>query len=206
MGFVSSVPIKEFPQNLESASFYLLYYNKWGAAFYIEDSQAPGTMEVFPMSRPIGIGNQDFKKIRENNYFYVDKTAFLREWWESGDEVTLIARPRRFGKTLVMSMVEAFFSVEYANRGDLFEGLSIWEEETYRKLQGTYPVISLSFRHGCGACADPPPSTNSPPTAAPRCHSSSSALRAVGPDPTPSCSSHNSPDRRWRSCRCLRGL
>ena len=44
-----------------------------------------------------------------------------------------------------MSMVEQFFSIEYANRGDLFEGLSIWEEEKYRTLQGTYPVISLSF-------------------------------------------------------------
>ena len=75
----------------------------------------------------------------------MDKTAFIREWWESGDDVTLITRPRRFGKTLNMSMLEEFFSVDYAGRGDLFEGLSIWEEEKYRELQGTYPVISLSF-------------------------------------------------------------
>ncbi len=61
------------------------------------------------------------------------------------DEVTLITRPRRFGKTLNMSMTEQFFSVDYAGRGDLFEGLSIWEDEKYRKLQGTYPVIFLSF-------------------------------------------------------------
>ena len=59
--------------------------------------------------------------------------------------MTLITRPRRFGKTLNMSMVEQFFSVEYAGRNDLFEGLNIWKEEEYRKLQGTYPVISLSF-------------------------------------------------------------
>lgn len=97
------------------------------------------------MARTVGIGIQDFEKIRKNNYFYVDKTDFIREWWESGDDVTLITRPRRFGKTLNMSMVEQFFSVNYANRSDLFEGLSIWESAKYRELQGTYPVISLSF-------------------------------------------------------------
>ena len=97
------------------------------------------------MAQKIGIGWQDFEEIRKRDLFYVDKTAFIREWWESGDGVTLIARPRRFGKTLNMSMLEKFFSVRYARRGDLFEGLRIWEEEKYRKLQGTYPVISLSF-------------------------------------------------------------
>lgn len=97
------------------------------------------------MARTIGIGVQSFEKIRERNYFYIDKTDFIREWWESGDDVTLINRPRRFGKTLNMSMVEMFFSVNYADRGDLFEGLSIWEKEEYRNIQGTYPVISLSF-------------------------------------------------------------
>jgi hypothetical protein len=75
----------------------------------------------------------------------VDKTNFIKEWWESGDSVTLIARPRRFGKTLNMSMLDCFFSNRYENRGDLFEGLSIWEDEKYRELQGTYPVINLSF-------------------------------------------------------------
>ena len=99
------------------------------------------------MTRTVGIGIQSFDKIRENNYFYIDKTSFIKEWWESGDDVTLITRPRRFGKTLNMSMAEDFFSIDYANRGDLFEGLSIWEEEKYRKLQGTYPVISLSFAY-----------------------------------------------------------
>ena len=97
------------------------------------------------MARTIGIGVQSFEKIRERNYFYIDKTDFIREWWESGDDVTLINRPRRFGKTLNMSMVEMFFSVDYADRGDLFEGLSIWAKEEYRNIQGTYPVISLSF-------------------------------------------------------------
>ena len=97
------------------------------------------------MANNVGIGIQDFLELRENHKFYIDKTSFIKEWWESGDSVTLITRPRRFGKTLNMSMVEEFFSVNYAGRGDLFEGLSIWEEEKYQKLQGTYPVISLSF-------------------------------------------------------------
>lgn len=99
------------------------------------------------MARTVGIGIQDFGKIIENHCFYVDKTDFIREWWDSNDDVTLITRPRRFGKTLNMSMVEQFFSVDYAGRKDLFEGLSIWENETYREIQGTYPVISLSFAH-----------------------------------------------------------
>ena len=97
------------------------------------------------MKKKVGIGIQDFAKIRVKNCFYIDKTSFMKEWWESDDDVTLITRPRRFGKTLNMSMVETFFSVKYANRGELFEGLSIWEEEEYRRIQGTYPVISLSF-------------------------------------------------------------
>lgn len=97
------------------------------------------------MAAKVGIGIQSFEKIRENGYFYVDKTDFIREWWESGDDATLITRPRRFGKTLSMSMVETFFSVRYAGRGDLFRELAVWRTEKYRKLQGTYPVISLSF-------------------------------------------------------------
>ncbi len=97
------------------------------------------------MARTISIGCQDFETIRKGNYFYIDKTHFLKEWWEEGDIVTLITRPRRFGKTLNMSMTEEFFSIKYAGRGELFQGLSIWKEEKYQKLQGTYPVISLSF-------------------------------------------------------------
>ncbi|MDY5846453.1 MAG: AAA family ATPase [Bariatricus sp.] len=97
------------------------------------------------MARTVGIGIQDFEKVITNECFYVDKTDFIREWWESKDDVTLITRPRRFGKTLNMSMLEKFFSLDYAGRGDLFEGLSIWKNEKYRSIQGTYPVISLSF-------------------------------------------------------------
>ena len=99
------------------------------------------------MARTVGIGHQNFEQLITNELFYVDKTRFIKEWWENQDAVTLITRPRRFGKTLNMSMLEQFLSVEYADRGDLFEGLAIWEEETYRKMQGTYPVIALSFAH-----------------------------------------------------------
>ena len=97
------------------------------------------------MAKNVAIGIQNFETMILRECFYVDKTDFIREWWESGDDVTLIARPRRFGKTLNMSMLEAFFSNKYENRGELFEGLDIWKYEKYRKLQGTYPVISLSF-------------------------------------------------------------
>lgn len=97
------------------------------------------------MARTAAIGIQDYETIIVNNYFYVDKTDFIREWWENGDSVTLIARPRRFGKTLNMSMMERFFSIDYAGRSDLFEKTKIWKAEKYRNMQGTRPVIAMSF-------------------------------------------------------------
>lgn len=97
------------------------------------------------MKSVISIGNQDFISIRKNQCFYIDKTDFIREWWENQDSVTLITRPRRFGKTLNMSMTEYFFSVKYSEFGKYFEGLDIWENAEMCKLQGTYPVIFLSF-------------------------------------------------------------
>ena len=103
------------------------------------------------MAQRMGIGYQNFREIREENIFYIDKTLLIKEWWEYADKVTLVTRPRRFGKTLNLSMLECFFSNQYANRGDLFEGLAIWDEKSsdgdykYRQLQGTYPVIALSF-------------------------------------------------------------
>lgn len=98
-----------------------------------------------------GLGYQNFEEVRTRHIFYIDKTDFIREWWEYADKVTLITRPRRFGKTLNMSTVECFFSNKYAGRSDLFEGLSIWEHRSsdgnykYREMQGTFPVIFLSF-------------------------------------------------------------
>lgn len=107
-----------------------------------------------------GLGYQDFEEVRTQHIFYIDKTDFIREWWEYADKVTLITRPRRFGKTLNMSMTECFFSNKYKDRSDLFEGLSIWEEKSpdgeysYRKLQGTFPVIFLSFANVRAASYD----------------------------------------------------
>ncbi len=97
------------------------------------------------MSKVISIGNQSYESIRTEDRFYIDKTSFIKEWWDMADVVTLITRPRRFGKTLNMDMLRCFFSNKYKDRGDLFEGLDIWKEEKYREIQGTYPVIFLSF-------------------------------------------------------------
>ncbi len=97
------------------------------------------------MARTVGIGIQSFDKLIGNQYLYIDKSNFIREWWESGDDVTLIARPRRFGKTLNMNMLERFLSIEFAGQGEVFMELSIWKDEKYRNLQGTWPVIFLSF-------------------------------------------------------------
>lgn len=104
------------------------------------------------MARTIGIGHQDFERLIQDDLFYIDKTNFIKEWWEHKDIVTLITRPRRFGKTLNMSMVEQFFSTTHAGKEELFKGLSIWKEKKYRQLQGTYPVISLSFANVKDSC------------------------------------------------------
>lgn len=97
------------------------------------------------MARTVSIGAQDFEELITKKNFYVDKTLFIKEWWESDDKVTLITRPRRFGKTLNMNMLERFFSVKFKDKGGIFENLNIWKEEKYRKLQGDWPVIFFSF-------------------------------------------------------------
>jgi len=97
------------------------------------------------VKKVIGIGKQSFEDIIQSNCFYIDKTSLIKEWWESEDDITLITRPRRFGKTLNMDMLKCFFSNQYRDQGQLFEGLNIWKEEKYQQLQGTYPVIYLSF-------------------------------------------------------------
>ena len=97
------------------------------------------------MERVIATGVQDFEKLRVNQRFYVDKTDFISKWWNGGDDVTQITRPRRFGKTLNMSTLNCFFSNKFENRGDLFEGLKVWEDTDLRAQQGKWPVIFLSF-------------------------------------------------------------
>ncbi len=97
------------------------------------------------MSRKVSIGYQDFSELISKNYFYVDKTLFIKEWWENGDKVTLITRPRRFGKTLAVSMTEKFFSIKHKELEQLFHSLKIWDDASYHTIQGTFPVISLTF-------------------------------------------------------------
>ena len=97
------------------------------------------------MARTVAIGIQSFEDIVLKNCFYIDKTRFIKQWWDSMDSVTLITRPRRFGKTLTMNMVDNFVSVDYAGRSELFKNYDIWKYENYRRIQGTYPVISMSF-------------------------------------------------------------
>ncbi|MBQ9211403.1 MAG: AAA family ATPase [Clostridia bacterium] len=102
-------------------------------------------------NKEVATGVQDFESMRGPSAFYVDKSDFITQWWEGLDAVTLITRPRRFGKTLNMSMLNCFFSNRYANRGDLFEGLRVWNHQSIRKEQGTWPVIFLSFAGVKGA-------------------------------------------------------
>lgn len=104
-----------------------------------------GNEEDENMQKVVSIGKQSFEQLREKNYFYIDKTKFIEAWWQSGDDLTLITRPRRFGKTLNMDMLKCFFSNQYKERADLFEGLYIWRNEAFRELQGAFPVIFLSF-------------------------------------------------------------
>lgn len=97
------------------------------------------------MKSMISIGMQDFAKLRRSGAFYIDKTFFIKEWWENRDDVTLITRPRRFGKTLNLSMVDHFFSNQYTDENVLFEGLNIWDDREYQELQGNFPVIFVSL-------------------------------------------------------------
>ena len=96
--------------------------------------------------RTVGIGIQSFEEMRrDKRQFYVDKTDFLRDWYYKNDSVTLITRPRRFGKTLTMDMVNCFFSMAYEGRTELFQDLNVSKDKDLMNLQGTLPVISLSF-------------------------------------------------------------
>lgn len=102
---------------------------------------------VTVMARTVGIGHQNFEQLITNNNFYVDKTLFIKEWWENDDAVTLITRPRRFGKTLNMSMTELFFSIEYEGRSDLFQKLNIWNEENTRSFKAHILLYFLVLRN-----------------------------------------------------------
>lgn len=104
------------------------------------------------MARRVTIGKQGFEGIRTGEFFYVDKTGFVRDWWDAGDDVTLVCRPRRFGKTLMLDTVRCFLSTEFAGRGEeLFGGLDVWGDACMRTLQGSVPVVCLSLARCKGA-------------------------------------------------------
>ena len=97
------------------------------------------------MLKTVGLGLQDYEKVIEENNFYIDKTRFISEWWKSNDEVTLITRPRRFGKTLMLSTVEKFFSIRQGNNVDLFKGLNVSDDTEMMEECGKWPVLFVSF-------------------------------------------------------------
>ena len=98
-------------------------------------------------------GLDDFEKVRSSNCYYIDKTDFIRELLSETFSVNLITRPRRFGKTLCMSMVEEFFSIRYAGRADLFEGLRISaEEQICERWMNQWPVLFLTLKDIDGEC------------------------------------------------------
>ena len=92
---------------------------------------------------PIGIS--DFKKVIEGSYSYIDKSLLIQEVLELGAEVLLFLRPRRFGKTLNLSMLKYFFEKTREDHSFLFKDLKIWQTDC-RKLQGTFPVVFLTFK------------------------------------------------------------
>lgn len=103
-------------------------------------------VKFFTFFRPVCIGKSDFYEIRQNNYLYVDKTDFISSWWNRKDQVTLITRPHGFGKTMVLSMVKYFFSIQYKEEGaTIFKKTKIWNDKKMIQKQGNYPVIFISF-------------------------------------------------------------
>ncbi len=96
--------------------------------------------------KPLPIGISDFKKLRDEGYAYVDKTLLIQEIVEKGTEVALIPRPRRFGKTLNLSMLRYFFEKSGEDTSYLFKDLNIWKHEKYRAMQGQFPVVFISLK------------------------------------------------------------
>jgi gas vesicle protein len=97
------------------------------------------------------LGQSDFKHLREEECYYVDKSLFIRELYDDAGQVVLIPRPRRFGKTLNLSMLRYYFERSEQTRQGLFTDLAIWQQgEKYTQLQGTLPVIFVSFKDAKG--------------------------------------------------------
>jgi len=98
---------------------------------------------IFP---PIPIGVEDYKEIIDNKSAYIDKTLLIKEFWQDGGKVILTPRPRRFGKTLNLSMLKYFFEKTDQNNANIFENTNIWTDPEFRDLQGQFPVIFLTFK------------------------------------------------------------
>ncbi len=98
------------------------------------------------MAIKIPLGISDFKQVIEEDFYYIDKTLLIEELKRSSGQVILIPRPRRFGKTLNLSMLHYFYEISAESNAHLFEHTAIWKKQSFRKLQGTYPVIFLSFK------------------------------------------------------------
>src|SRR5436189_3172133 len=96
--------------------------------------------------RSLPIEVEDFKEIIDNKSAYIDKTLLIKEFWQDGGKVILAPRPRRFGKTLNLSMLKYFFEKTDQNNTNLFENTNIWADQEFRDLQGQYPVIFLTFK------------------------------------------------------------
>lgn len=96
----------------------------------------------------VGLGYQNFLDFVCGKRFYVDKTHFIPEWLASDARITLITRPRRFGKSMLLSTVRTFFDPMYADHPEYFKKLQVWKDKDCRRLFGTIPVISVSF----GSC------------------------------------------------------
>ncbi len=98
------------------------------------------------MNKNMPIGISDFKKVIENKYYYVDKSLFIKDLLDNASEVNLIARPRRFGKTINMSMLKYFFEKTEYDNNILFKDLAISQYQGYKKYQGKYPVIFITLK------------------------------------------------------------
>lgn len=109
-------------------------------------AQSRGKKKGIMTIKPLPIGVSDFKKMIEEGYVYIDKSLLIKEIVESGVEVALIPRQRRFGKTLNLSMLRYFFEKTVEDTSHLFTSLEIWKHEKYRSLQGKFPVIFLSLK------------------------------------------------------------
>ena len=97
-------------------------------------------------ARPIMVGTDDFNKIRDSGGYYVDKTALIDDIIRSESEVYLFTRPRRFGKSLNLSMIDSYFNIEYAGRSDRFMGLRISELRPKDPDKNSYPVVHFSMK------------------------------------------------------------